>query len=225
LALDLSIDRERRSGEPDSRLPRGSALSINLFAGEHLKMTHFTYRLLAATLLASSSMAAQAQEPSYSYLEGGFSLINVDAPGSSTETGFFAGLSTAMGEVLYLTASYEQYDVDRGDLNLFKAGLGFRTAMNSNTDLNFEIGYDRLEAGFDDFDGFRGTVGLRSAHSQRFQSRAYAGYSTDDDFDDGDFLIGLEGNVLFNDRVAMTFQAETFEFDVNFYRLGLRFMY
>ena len=186
---------------------------------------NFTQRLLAAALLVSASIAAQAQSPSYSYIEGGFSLINVDAAGSSTDTGYFAGLSTAMGDAFYLTASYEEYDVERGDLNLFKAGLGFRTEVNSQTDLNFELGYDRLETGFDDFDGFRGTVGLRSAMSKRFQSRVYAGYSTDDDLGDGDFLLGLEGNLLFNDRVAMTFQAESFEFDVNFYRIGFRFMY
>jgi len=170
-------------------------------------------------------MGIEAQEPSYTYLEGGFSLLNVDAAGSSSETGFFAGLSTELGEAFYLTAAYEEYDVGRGDLSFSEVALGFRSELNSSTDFNLELGYDRLDAGSDDLEGFRGTVGLRSAHSQRFQSRAYAGYSTDDDFDDGDFLIGLEGNLLFTDRVAMTFQAESFEFDVNFYRIGFRFMF
>jgi hypothetical protein len=185
----------------------------------------FSRPLLAVGLLLASSTALQADEPAYSYIEGGFSLLNLDAPGSSTEAGFFGSLSTRLSDAVYVTAAYEEYDLGRGDLGLFKAGLGFRSAINDRTDFNVELGYDHLDAGSDDADGFRGTVGLRSSMSERFQSRAYVGYSTDDDFDNGDFLVGLEGNLLFTDRIAMTLQAESFEFDLNFYRLGLRFMF
>lgn len=182
-------------------------------------------KLIAFALLASSSMAIQAQDVSYSYLEGGVGALDFDASGTSTEAGFFAGFSAQASEALYVMGSYEEYDLGRFELSLIKLGLGFRAAINDQSDFNLELAYDEVDARFAGSDGFRATVGLRSAISRWFQSRAYAGYTTDDDFDDGDFVLGLEGNVPFNDRLALTAQAESYEFDVNIFRAGLRFLY
>jgi len=192
--------------------------------GNNMRFTSSS-RLLAAALFASSSTAVLADEPSYGYIEGGVGFLDVDVSGSSTETGFFAGFSAPLGDSFYVTADYEEYDLGPIDLSLFNASLGFRSAINDRTDFNVELGYDDADAEFVSGDGFRGTVGLRSVLSPRFHTRAYAGYSTDSDFDNGDFLLGLEGNIPFNDSLALTLQAETFEFDLNLGRIGLRFMF
>jgi len=184
-----------------------------------------TSRLLAAAFLASSTAAVLADEPSYAYVEGGIGFVDFDVSGASTETGFFAGFSAPVGDAFYVAANYEEYDLGPIDLSLIKASLGFRTAISDRTDFNVELGYDELDAEIADSDGFRGTLGLRSVLNPSFHTRAYAGYTTDSDFDEGDFLIGLEGNIPFNDQLALTLQLETYEFDANFGRVGLRFMF
>lgn len=184
-----------------------------------------TSRLMAAALISFSSMAALADEPSYAYVEGGFGILDVDVSGVDSETGYFAGFSAPLGESFYAQASYEEYDFRFVDLSLIKVGLGFRTAISDSTDFNVELGYDELDGGFVESDGFRGTIGVRSAASPRFHTRAYAGYTTDSDFDEGDFLIGAEGNIPFNDQLALTIQIESYEFDVNIGRIGLRLMF
>jgi len=189
-------------------------------------MSHsLTKPLLAAGLLLSVSMSVQAQQPSYSYIEGGLGFLDVDVSGASTETGFFAGFSAQLGNSFYATANFEEYDLGPIDLSLFKAGLGFRQEISNRTDLNVELGYDNTDAEIIDGDGFRATVGLRSALTSRFHTRAYAGYSTDSDFDSGEFLIGAEGNILVSDRFALTLQIESIEFDANLGRVGLRYMF
>ena len=180
-------------------------------------------RTAFAGLLLTGSVAAVAEQPSYSYVEVGGGYVDVDVSGVSGETGFFGGFSAAFGENFYGRASFEEYDFSGFDLQIIKAGLGYRMPLNTRTDVNFELGYNEIDVGVADADGVRGTVGVRSRMSPRFEGGAYAGYVADSS--DGDVIVGLEGNALLTDRFAVTFQFESYDFDVNIGRVGLRLMF
>lgn len=180
-------------------------------------------RVAGAVLLATSSLAVLADEPSYTYAEVGAGWVDLDESGLSTQSGYFGAFSAKFTDDFYATASFEQYDFDFLDLQIIKAGIGYRLPMNDRTDLNFELAYNELDVEVADTDGVRGTVGVRSRASSNFETRAYAGYVSDSD--SGSYVLGVEGNVLFTDNIGLTIQLESYEFDINLGRVGLRFMF
>lgn len=178
--------------------------------------------VLGALMLIGSS-AVLAAGSSYRFVEGGYAEADFDLPGLSREGGFWLGFSFDLTPRFYFAGSYEQYSLPVEDLEIFKFMLGHRTALTGITDLNLELGYNRIEAGSEDVDGLRGTVGIRSRLSRFFELQSYVGYVTD--FSSGDVLLGVQGNIPFNDNVAVTLQFETYEFDLNLGRVGLRLMF
>lgn len=180
-------------------------------------------RVAGAALLATSSLAALADEPSYTYAEVGAGWVDLDVSGVSTKSGYFGGFSAEFTDSIYATASFEEYDYDFFDLQIIKAGIGYRLPMNDRTDLNFELAYNELDVEVADTDGVRGTVGVRSRNASNFETRAYAGYVADSD--NGSYVLGVEGSLLFTDNIGLTVQFETYEFDINLGRVGLRFMF
>lgn len=178
--------------------------------------------ILGALMLLSSSVVL-ASGSSYRFIEGGYAEVDFDVPGLSREGGFWFGFSFDLTPRFYFAGSYEQYSFPVEDLEIFKFMLGHRTALTGITDLNLELGYNRIDAGIADADGLRGTVGIRSRLSRFFELQGYIGYVTD--FSSGDVLLGVQGNIPFNDRAAVTLQFETYEFDLNIGRIGLRLMF
>lgn len=178
--------------------------------------------VLAMAMLCASG-AAVADQSSYRFIEVGYADADFDVPGLSREDGFWLGFSFDLTPRFYASGSYERYSFPFEDLEIFKFMVGHRTALTGMTDLNLELGYNRIEAGSEDVDGLRGTVGFRSRFHRHFELQGYAGYVTD--FSAGDFLLGVQGNIPFNDRLAATVQFETYEFDLNIRRIGLRLMF
>lgn len=187
-----------------------------------MKTKHGLGAVLAVVMLLSSAVAF-ANNASYRFIEGGYGDANFDLPGLSREDGFWLGFSFDLTPRFYASGSYEQFQFPIEDLEIFKFMLGHRTALTAITDLNIELGYNRIEAGDEDVDGLRSTVGFRSRLSRFFELQGYAGYVTD--FSAGDFLLGVQGNIPFNDRLALTLQFETYEFDLDIRRVGLRLMF
>lgn len=193
-----------------------------------MKTSSMVTGVVAAAFL-SGSMMAMAQQPQYSYFEGGYGRLDVDGLSGSGEGGYWAGFSSQVGEPFYLAGSLQRFDIDTfygsESLDFGKLNLGYRAALSDSVDFNAEFGYDWLDLAGESSDGFRGAVGLRASSSTNFQSRIYAGYTADDDFGDGGYLLGLEGTFSFTEHVGLTLQAETYEADLTIFRGGVRLMF
>ena len=189
-----------------------------------MNISTFGRGALACLLLAGSALAL-AQSPNYSYIEAGYGYLDLDGSANS-ESGYWAGFSAQIAEPFYVTGSAQRYDFDTyygsEEFDLLNVNVGFLAPVSDSTDFNVEIGYDDVQ--FDDVssDGYRATLGFRARTSRNFQSRLYAGYSADDSFNDGQIVGGFEGTFWFTDRVAASLQFETYEFDFNIARAGLR---
>lgn len=183
-------------------------------------------RGVAAAAFISGSMLAVAEQPNYNYLEIGYGVIDIDDFSLSGDDGYWGGFSAQIAEPFYLNGSYQRYSIggywSSADLDISNLNFGYRTAISNGSDFNFELGYDRIDTGSEDYDGFRASAGIRSMWANSGQSRFYAGYTTDSDGSDGDYFLGLQGTYAFSEHIGFTLQLETYEFDLNIIRGGFR---
>lgn len=184
--------------------------------------------IAAAAIMAGSSLAL-AETPNYNFIEAGYGIIDLDGWDLSGDSGYWAGFSAQMGEPFYLSGSFQQYDLDRYrssvDLDISELIVGYRAPISDSSDFNLELGYDRLDSGPIDGDGWRASLGVRSMWANATQGRLYAGYTTDSDFNEGDYFVGAEGTYVFAERFGLTLQVESYEFDLNLIRAGFRLMF
>lgn len=185
--------------------------------------------LAAVALGCNAAMAQSAGDLSYSYLEGGVSVADIDVGFiSETETGFNIRASADLAGGVYAHGSWDRWESDVNgpfgsfdfDIDLYKFGLGYRFDLQPNTDLFFEGSYAALEAGSADDDGFRGDVGLRHGFNDRVEGRVFGGYQSDGDAGDG--ILGTDLLVKLNPNFGISVGVETYELDFNIYRANLR---
>jgi len=184
---------------------------------------------LSAGLFISAQASAQSREDlSYTYLEGGASIVNIDTgPFSETEFGFNVrgSLDTAGG--LYLQGSWDRWSIDVGsfeiDTDLFKFGAGYRFELGTATDLFLEGSYAELDAGGGGDDGFRGDIGVRHGFSDNVEGRVFGGFLTDGS--NADAIAGADVLFKFTENFGFSLGFETFEFDLNVFRANLRLSY
>lgn len=186
-----------------------------------------TVQVATAALLLAASGLSLAEQPSYKYMEAGYGHVEIDGSTGSGEGGIWAGFSAQLADPIYISGDFQRYEIDylrsSEDLDILKVNLGYRASITGNTDFNAELGYDDLQFGDSDNSGYRASLGIRNRASSQIQSRAYAGYTIDkDDTAEGDYFIGLEAAIGFNEHFGFTLQFETYEFDVNIARAGLR---
>ena len=189
-----------------------------------------TKTLFIALALAAAATTAQAQDaPSNTWIEGDY----VDRGGDGDAAGHGVRGSFAFGDTgLYGLGGYTRLDVDQGPgkLDGWELGLGYAHALGDRTQLFGEAAYleDEL-AGFATTDGsgivgvegYRASVGLRSALGERFEGLVKASYVDGDDYLDGDFS-GTVGGLLKLTRTWGVSGDVTFGDDAETYRLGLR---
>lgn len=185
--------------------------------------------LTAVTMGCNTAIAQSDGDLSYSYLEGGVSIADIDVGFvSETETGFNIRASADLAEGLYAHGSWDRWETDFSvpfgsfdeDIDLYKVGLGYRFNLQQNTDLFFEGSYAALEIGSADDDGFRGDIGLRHGFNNRVEGRVFGGYQSDGD--SGDAILGADLLFKFHRNFGLSAGVETYEFDLNIYRANLR---
>lgn len=187
-------------------------------------------QLALALALAVAPFAASAGELSYSYVEGGYARVNVDAGGFGDFD--FDGVqlrgSAAVADNVYLFGGYgsvtnDDYGVDF-DFTELQLGVGYRHELSIRADFIAEVGYLRqeLEAQGDSIDaaGGRVSVGFRGALSDNFEGLVKASYTDGGDFD-GDFSVTAGALVKFNPTWGLVGEIEAGE-DVTKYLLGVR---
>ncbi|HKL49926.1 MAG TPA: hypothetical protein VJ908_02065 [Wenzhouxiangellaceae bacterium] len=185
--------------------------------------------LTAVTVGCNMAMAQSGGDLSYSYLEGGVSIVEIDAVGiSETETGFNVRASADLAGGVYVHGSWDRWEAgirrpfinSDFDIDLYKFGLGYRFNLQPNTDLFVEGSYAAIEIGSTDDDGFRGDIGLRHGFNDRVEGRVFGGYQSDGDSGDG--ILGADLLFKFHRNFGLSLGVETYEFDLNIYRANLR---
>lgn len=198
--------------------------------------------LLLAALLAATSFAASAHEPSYTYVEGGYARLNIDEPDLSNpglDGGYLRG-SFAVSEQVHLFGGYghvtNDFNLNGIDVELTvkqaEFGVGYHMPFTERVDFTADIAYLRQEieaaasaggvSASDDAtaNGGRATLGLRGKPSVRTEAWIKAGYIDGGDFE-GDFVGTLGGQIKFNQTWGIVGEVELIE-DSAQYLVGVR---
>jgi Ax21 family sulfation-dependent quorum factor len=178
--------------------------------------------LIALALASLLPLAASANDQlSYTYVEG--SYIGIDGDGGFDSDGYKLRGSLALGASgLYTFGAYQRVDVDNtnitGDGHEF--GLGYGHGLSDRTDLITELAHQRTDYDFAKIDGFRTSVGLRTAMSPQVEGLLKANY-----YDGSDYSGDLSATLGLQFKLGQTWGINS-EVEVgseaNSYQVGLR---
>lgn len=165
-----------------------------------------TLTLLSAGLFALAG-TAQAAELNYDYIEAGYSVVDFDDIDEDLSGIFIAG-SVLVSDEVFLYGSYTDGQTDRftllGDrgrigVSGFTLGIGLRTALAPQTDLNIGAAFERARVegrgglsylGSDSDNGYSLTLGLRHLVAPTFELAADVTYV---DISEDDTVLTLGG--------------------------------
>ena len=160
-------------------------------------------RVLAVAILAISPLAAQAGELRHTYVEGGVSRFSEDVPAWAGpdldyDGGYVRG-AVGFGPNWYAFGSLHRGSDDDGGVFLedrteTTLGLGYAHALGERTELIAELGAERRDLDWADFDGARASTGVRAALGTRMEGWAKATYS---DLDPGYSRFSGQAGALF----------------------------
>ncbi len=159
----------------------------------------------AALLLAALPLAGQAAEPRYTYAEAGyfdFDVDDVDVDGD----GFAVGGSLALTEMFHVTASYQDGETDRFNLDFsqLEIALGLNYKLQPGLDVVGRVGYVDVEVdtpfGDADDDGYSLEALLRWMANEKLELDAGVKYI---DLDDSDTALEIAGLYSITDNLAL----------------------
>lgn len=160
----------------------------------------------ALALLASSAMLAPsiaAAELSYNFVQGSYLSVDLDDTNVDAD-GFGVSGSGLITDQVYVFGGYTTIESDEVaggtiELDSVTVGLGHRTPLQANTDLNLNAAFVRASvdgtgtfAGSEeDENGFALGIGLRHMFTQQFEGGAGFNYTDVGDDDDTSFNVGI----------------------------------
>lgn len=158
------------------------------------------HSILLAGMLAAP-FAAQA-EFSYTYLEGAYERVELDAVSDNAD-GIGVRGKVAVADNVHLLGGVHSVEFDNIDLDTWEAGIGYNRAVGPNVDFVGSLSYVNTDLSFNnqafgrvgvDGDGYRADVGLRGAIAPVFELDGGIRHT---DLDQGDetsvYLRGLFG--------------------------------
>jgi hypothetical protein len=159
---------------------------------------------------------------SYTWAEA--RLVDEDPQGGDDYTGVRIAGAAQFHPNLFFTGALTSVSSDGVDLDTIDLGLGFRQALNSDTDVVAGVGLvwadiDAGRFGGDDDTGLSLSGGLRSFLAPRFEVGAYATYV--ELFGDGDVSIVGEGLLHMTPQLALVGSLSLSD-DVNVLTAGVR---
>lgn len=189
--------------------------------------------LLCLAIIASLSPAlAQADQPSYTFVDGGYLRLDLDDI-SLDPTGFFIRGSVELAENWFLQAGYLNADDSTGlidvEIDQFNFGGGFKTAVGEDTSINVTLNYISAEAEAsyqyggsftEDEDGYGIGAGIRSMLSDSFELNAAIGYSDSGEADGVEFGVGAVWYVF--DNIGILVEAASDDDSNRQYMIGGR---
>lgn len=148
--------------------------------------------LFALALAAALPLTAQAKDGdlSYSWLEANYLNLDHGADGWGLRGQFGLGTSG-----LYGLGGYNRVKADDGlggsvTVKGTELGLGYHHAVADKTDLSGELAYQHADADVASAHGMRGSFGVRSAMSSKFEGIAKVNY-----YDTGDYTGDVTGTL------------------------------
>ncbi len=183
---------------------------------------------LLAWLVLPLTGWAQAQgsagHPGLSYTYAEARLVIQEPDGGDDFTGIRVGGAAQFHPNLFVTGALTTVSNDGVDIDTLDVGLGYRSAISTDTDVVGIIGViwadvDAGRFGGDDDTGLALTGGVRSALAPRFEVGAYAGYV--ELFGDGDVSLIGEGLLHLSPRIALAGSVSLSD-DVNVLTFGAR---
>lgn len=188
-----------------------------------------THRCAALLLTAALPFAAVAEEPRYSYIEGGYQHLDIDGSGIDVDgDGLGLGGSLGLTDRVHLLASYSEVDLDFGiDVTQFSAGVGGNLPMSGDVHLIGSVGYAWTEIdtnfGDADDDGFFLSGGVRWMVAPAFELTGEVTYVDFDDAGD-DTTLSVGGLFSLTPDLALGVGA-SFGDDITGYTVGLRYYF
>ncbi len=153
-------------------------------------------KVFLATTLALTSGLALADNVSYDYLDLGY----LDYDGAD---GLNFELSKEFDQNFYGRIDYTDLDGDfGGDFKATRLNFGYKTEISSSVDFLAELGYEDIDVGFADDDGFNARLGFRGMASKNFELGGYASYS--DVLESTDLTV--EGRYHFNNQFSVALE-------------------
>jgi Outer membrane protein beta-barrel domain len=189
-------------------------------------MRKYVLAMLAATL-AFAPLAASAEGPSYSFVEAGYIVTDIDDFDDEFD-GFGLGGSFEFVENWFVYASYldqsaEIFDVDV-DSTGFDVGFGYAFPLTETMDLYGKLGYTEVEIeAFDesvDDDGYALGLGLRAIVIEQLELEGSINYVDLSDSGD-DTAFGLAARWYFLPQFALGLEG-AFSDDANSYGVSAR---
>jgi len=176
--------------------------------------------------IALTPLAAQAESPGYSYVEGGYVRTNIDGIGKDAD-GFLVRGSVELTDEFFLFAGYIDQGVYGVDIKQYGVGVGYAWSMTDTTDLYGKAGYVKAEAdyagfGLDD-DGYSLGIGIRSFVTRNLELEAAVNYVDLSDSGD-DTTFGAGARWYFTEHFALGVEAEVGD-DATSYGIGLRWSF
>jgi hypothetical protein len=182
--------------------------------------------LLAATL-AFAPLFARAEGPSYSFVEAGYVVTDIDDFDEEFDgfvvRGSFEFVENWFLYARYLDQSAEVFDIDV-DATQAALGVGYAFPLTEAMDLYGKLGYTEVE--FDVFgeslddDGYELSVGLRGSVMEQLELEGALNYFDLSDSGD-DTSLGLAARWYFMPQFALGIEGE-FGDDANSYGVGVR---
>ncbi|NMH60444.1 outer membrane beta-barrel protein [Alteromonas ponticola] len=193
----------------------------------------FEKRFLLALvgLMGASTSAIANVEPDFSYVEAGYTKINLDDTDFSP-AGFTVGTSVIFTDTLYGIARFTTTsdDIAGTDIDFTQAtiGLGMRFMLSNLTAAYAEIGYENADMEIEEFsesfhdDGYSAAVGLRSNLTESFELDGKVAYIKIGDENDTEFKV--TANYYFLPDVAFNASYSMMD-DVDSFTIGARYSF
>jgi len=184
--------------------------------------------MVGAVLLAAMPVAAQAEDMSYSFIDLGYSEVDIDS-GGPTGDGFGVRGSVGFAENFFVFADYSSYDFSGGvDVDFYSVGLGGHMEIADNVDLVGRAGYAKADAsagggfGLDD-DGYVVAAGVRARPADSFELEGNVIYT---DFGSGadDTAVAVAARYFFTKNFAVGAEFQLAD-DANTLFAGVRFSF
>jgi len=196
--------------------------------------------VLLASLMAAFPCAAAAEVPVYTWVEAGWTQLQIDNDFLDKGDGGYIRGSVALGPSAYVFGGYaEAGKTWRGagltaelSLDEREIGVGYRMDMTDRVDFTADVAYVRLgveselrldelrETTRDHVNLWRVTAGLRGKPSPRTDAWIKAGYADGEDLDDNVFGV-LGGQVLLTRTWGLVGEVEKYS-DTTQFQVGVR---
>jgi len=182
--------------------------------------------LVGSMLLAAVPLAAQAEGMSYSYVDLGYTEIDID--GAPTGDGFALRGSVGFAENFFVYADYATYGFPASvDVDFYSVGLGGRIGVSDTVDLVGRAAYAKADASAGglsaDDDGYQVAAGVRAEVADGFELDGNVIYT---DFGGGadDTELAVGGRYFFTDNFAVGAEFRTGD-DADTIFAGVRFAF